>query len=242
MGYYVILQVELCKRKKETNKQFPSILFRIAASYAITENALSVLSDLKTHRSHIFHGGFSETLGISRKGTRSVIQSIWENDIFDRIAPDDLEQKQVDELYFFDFIRRNGKSNNYYMSSVITMKRSRGEDAKTLHRIFYFHEGNAVRYALCLYTPVTSEQPSMIINSSTGKAVLLNKVDSKQILSSREKEILRMIDAGMSSKEIAVMLNISIYTVSRHRQNILEKLRAKNSSHACTRAKNLQLI
>ncbi|MBR6648577.1 MAG: response regulator transcription factor [Bacteroidaceae bacterium] len=51
-----------------------------------------------------------------------------------------------------------------------------------------------------------------------------------------------MIDAGMSSKEIAVMLNISIYTVSRHRQNILEKLRAKNSSHACTRAKNLQLI
>ena len=107
---------------------------------------------------------------------------------------------------------------------------------------FFFHEGNAVRYALCLYTPVTTEQPAMIMDSLTGKAVLLNKVDAKQILSNREKEILRMIDAGMSSKEISAILNISIYTVSRHRQNILEKLHAKNSSHACTRAKNLKLI
>lgn len=106
---------------------------------------------------------------------------------------------------------------------------------------FYFHEGNAVRYALCLYTPVTTEQPAMIMDSLTGKAVLLNKVDAKQILSNREKEILRMIDAGMSSKEIAAMLNISIYTVSRHRQNILEKLHAKNSSHACTEPRTSSL-
>ena len=100
-----------------------------------------------------------------------------------------------------------------------------------IHRLIKFY-----------YTPVTTEQPAMIMDSLTGKAVLLNKVDAKQILSNREKEILRMIDAGMSSKEIAAMLNISIYTVSRHRQNILEKLHAKNSSHACTRAKNLKLI
>ena len=92
------------------------------------------------------------------------------------------------------------------------------------------------------YAPVTTEQPAMIMDSLTGKTVLLNKIEAKQILSSREKEILRMIDAGMSSKEISAMLNISIYTVSRHRQNILERLHAKNSSHACTRAKNLKLI
>lgn len=232
----------VCQSFNTHSEPDPESYLEIAASYAITENALSVLSDLKTHRSHIFHGGFSETLGIARRGTRTVIQSIWENEIFDRIIPCDVEQKQVDELHFFDFVRRNGRSDNYYMSSVITMRTARGEETKTLHRIFYFHEGNAVRYALCLYTPVTTEQPAMIMDSLTGKAVLLNKVDAKQILSNREKEILRMIDAGMSSKEIAAMLNISIYTVSRHRQNILEKLHAKNSSHACTRAKNLKLI
>lgn len=62
------------------------------------------------------------------------------------------------------------------------------------------------------------------------------------MLSSREKEVLRLIDEGMSSKEIAGHLHISIYTVSRHRQNILQKLRAKNSSHACKTAKSLKLI
>lgn len=42
------------------------------------------------------------------------------------------------------------------------------------------------------------------------------------ILSEREKEILRCIRKGLSSKEIAATLYISVNTVNRHRQNILE--------------------
>jgi hypothetical protein len=42
-------------------------------------------------------------------------------------------------------------------------------------------------------------------------------------LSYREFEIIRMIEAGLSSKEIADKLFLSIHTVNTHRSNILEK-------------------
>ena len=214
----------------------------IAASYAITENAIAVLSDLKLHRSYVFHGGFSEILELAKSGSFFLIDSIWENDILSRIPACDLAQKQLDELQFFDFVKRNGKRDGYYMVNVVSMYDAKGEKVKVLHRIFYFHEGGAVRYALCLYTPTCDELPSAVIDSLSGKVTLLTQIGVEQILSEREKEILLMIDDGMLSKEIAAKLNISIYTVNRHRQNILEKLRAKNSSHACKMAKGLRII
>ena len=42
-------------------------------------------------------------------------------------------------------------------------------------------------------------------------------------LSYREFNILRLIEAGLSSKEIADKLFLSIHTVNTHRSNILEK-------------------
>ena len=42
-------------------------------------------------------------------------------------------------------------------------------------------------------------------------------------LSYREFEIIRLIEAGLSSKEIADKLFLSIHTVNTHRSNILEK-------------------
>jgi len=61
-------------------------------------------------------------------------------------------------------------------------------------------------------------------------------------LSSRECEILRLIERGYMSKEIAAELFISVNTVNRHRQNILMKLQATNSVEACRIAKSLKLI
>eukprot|EP00825_Cyclidium_porcatum_P024122 TRINITY_DN26650_c0_g1_i2.p4 TRINITY_DN26650_c0_g1~~TRINITY_DN26650_c0_g1_i2.p4 ORF type:complete len:108 (+),score=15.68 TRINITY_DN26650_c0_g1_i2:196-519(+) len=65
---------------------------------------------------------------------------------------------------------------------------------------------------------------------------------TNNILSDREKEILQLIDQGKMSKEIAPDLSISINTVNRHRQNILEKLHVGNSIEACRIAKVLNLF
>jgi len=48
-------------------------------------------------------------------------------------------------------------------------------------------------------------------------------------ITKREKEILYLIGAGFSTKQIASKLFISINTVQTHRSNLLRKLQVKNS-------------
>ncbi len=50
------------------------------------------------------------------------------------------------------------------------------------------------------------------------------------VLSRRELEIVKLIKEGMSSKEIALRLDISLKTVEVHRYNILKKLNLKNTA------------
>ncbi|OGV55134.1 MAG: hypothetical protein A2X49_15570 [Lentisphaerae bacterium GWF2_52_8] len=48
--------------------------------------------------------------------------------------------------------------------------------------------------------------------------------EEAQGLTLRENEVLKMLAAGKSSKEIAGILNLSVNTILRHRQNIMDKL------------------
>jgi two-component system, NarL family, response regulator NreC len=51
--------------------------------------------------------------------------------------------------------------------------------------------------------------------------------DSYEILSAREREILQLVAEGHSSKEIADMLHLSVYTVETHRARVMQKLNLK---------------
>ena len=48
--------------------------------------------------------------------------------------------------------------------------------------------------------------------------------DSYELLSPREREILQLVAEGQSSKEIASLLNLSVYTVETHRAHVMQKL------------------
>ena len=48
--------------------------------------------------------------------------------------------------------------------------------------------------------------------------------DSYELLTAREREILQMLAEGKSNKDIAGLLNLSLYTVETHRRNWQEKL------------------
>lgn len=50
------------------------------------------------------------------------------------------------------------------------------------------------------------------------------------VLSRRELDIVQLIKEGLSSKEIALRLDISLKTVEVHRYNILKKLNLKNTA------------
>ena len=48
--------------------------------------------------------------------------------------------------------------------------------------------------------------------------------DSYELLTNREREILQLLAEGRTNKEVANMLNLSLYTVETHRTHILQKL------------------
>ena len=51
-----------------------------------------------------------------------------------------------------------------------------------------------------------------------------NVTDPADLLTKREREVLQLIAGGKTNKEVAVQLNLSVYTVDSHRGKIMEKL------------------
>ena len=171
-----------------------------------------------------------------------------EEEIFRCISTTDLEKRHLDELKFIHFLRNKPQKqrSDYYLVSILSMTGKDGRKHHVRHRVFYvaIQPNGSIRLALCLYnlTDDKTNTESYICESVSGKVFSLEQQDYNDLISTREKEILRLIDRGMQSKEISENLSISIHTVNRHRQNILSKLCATNSIEACRVAKQLKLI
>lgn len=89
-----------------------------------------------------------------------------------------------------------------------------------------------------------TRQDGIIVNLMTGETVgqdIFEASDHK-ILSCRQVEILSLIAKGIPSKLIADKLSISIYTVNRHRQDILARLKVTNTAAAVEIALRMNLI
>ena len=222
---------------------------QIAMGYAEMENAVSVLSDMHTNVSYVYYGRFSQVFGWNREnGTEEKIDSIWEEKILKQIHPDDLHDKYLQELRFFHFVRRQPKTKrtDFYLANKLRIKDAQGNYQFVLHRLFYVPSpvGGDLWLALCVYTPwlLGFSGKSRVVHSVTGEMMELGGQEDAQILSDREKQILRLIDKGLMSKEIASQLSISVHTVSRHRQEILSKLQVKSSIEACRVAKELGIL
>ncbi|MEW6386202.1 MAG: response regulator transcription factor [Thermodesulfobacteriota bacterium] len=63
---------------------------------------------------------------------------------------------------------------------------------------------------------------------SAKMADLALKKGQRDPLTTREKEVVKLFAEGKTSKEIAELLYISVFTVRRHRDNIMRKLNLKN--------------
>jgi LuxR family maltose regulon positive regulatory protein len=78
---------------------------------------------------------------------------------------------------------------------------------------------------------IASVSPSIIRPSSLSEP-----------LSAREREVLRLIAAGLSNQDIADKLVISIRTVKKHIENIYAKIDAKSRTQAIAKARELGLL
>lgn len=224
---------------------------KIAQTYALLENSIAVLSDLKANKSYIYRGRLAENIGVGAKEVAHVIDSIWEEELFDKIHPDDLVKKHRLELHFFQLLKSLPihERSDFHITSRMRMLDKAGRYIPVHHRMFYIgscQRGN-LWLALCLYNHAYQENApeageGVIVNSAQGQIISWNEQKWKNLLSRREKEILLLIERGKISKEIAEILSVSKNTISRHRQNILAKLRVKNSLEACRMAKQMGVI
>ncbi|MDH6253500.1 DNA-binding CsgD family transcriptional regulator [Chryseobacterium sp. H1D6B] len=212
-----------------------------ALMYSQMENTISVLSDMQANKSYVFKSEAAVELGLAMDENPVEIDSIWEEEILRKIHPDDKLKKYIHELRFFKLLdsMKPEERIHYNVVSRIRMKDRCNEYRFVKHRMFYMYSpyNGKLRFALCLYSIALDQSigiPSdfLIINAAKGEVIVEDKLNYKNILSQRELEVLKFVGEGYTSKEIADALSISTNTVSRHRQNILEKLNVKNSIKA----------
>jgi len=63
-----------------------------------------------------------------------------------------------------------------------------------------------------------------------------------QALTSRQKEILRLVAQGYTNREIGQKLDISVRTVEVHRFNLMRRLRVRNVAQLLRQAIALEII
>ncbi|HLX10205.1 MAG TPA: response regulator transcription factor [Thermoanaerobaculia bacterium] len=79
----------------------------------------------------------------------------------------------------------------------------------------------AVHAGKAFFSPEISK---MLVEDYVRQARQRGMDDSYELLTTREREILQLLAEGKANKDIAAMLNLSVYTVETHRSNILQKL------------------
>jgi DNA-binding NarL/FixJ family response regulator len=82
----------------------------------------------------------------------------------------------------------------------------------------------AVREGKSFFSPAVSR---VLLEDYGRKLRRAGAEDSFDLLTPREREILQLVAEGKSSKDIANLLNLSVYTVETHRSNLMQKLQLK---------------
>ena len=97
--------------------------------------------------------------------------------------------------------------------------------------IYAFHQPENLKFFDALiHLNDTKKQIQNTINALIQTADSNNQTASEEILTTREKEILKLLVNGNTTKQIATTLHISAHTVNAHRKNIMRKLDIKTVS------------
>ena len=155
------------------------------------------------------------------------------------VHPDDLEVvRRIDKKVweFLDTLPEEEKLTYKYIYEMRVL--DRGKYVRMIYqmRLLAFKDDNFLAMGMIDLAPEQSANTSVrfqIKNCLTDEVVPFTiKSATDVLLTPREREILALAKEGMFSKEISEKLNISIHTVNRHRQNILEKLQVDNMIEA----------
>ena len=167
------------------------------------------------------------------------IEASQEIDIEKLVHPDDWEVvRRIDKKVweFLNTLPEEEKLTYKYIYELRVLERGKYVRMIYQMRILAFKEDNFLVMGIIDIAPEQSANTSVrfqIKNCLTDEIVpFAIESAADTLLTSREREVLALAKEGMFSKEISEKLNISIHTVNRHRQNILEKLQVDNMIEA----------
>ena len=167
------------------------------------------------------------------------IEASQEIDIEKLVHPDDWEViRRIDKKVweFLDTLPEEEKLAYKYIYEMRVL--DRGKYVRMIYqmRILAFKGHNFLGMGIIDLAPEQSANTSVrfqVKNCLTDEIVpFAIESATDALLTPREREVLALAKEGMFSKEISEKLNISIHTVNRHRQNILEKLQVDNMIEA----------
>lgn len=226
---------------------------RLAEGFVEVANGCAVITDAACDRCYLYVGAMGALLGITDSYPLSrEIDSSDEDIIYNRMHPEDLADKRMLEYEFFKFVDPLAGDEKMEYQATCRIRIRNCREGYTLvdntTQILRPSPAGKIWLILCTYSLAsdriwTGDIRPAIKNNRSGEVTLLSFNDRRQhILTDREKEILRLIKEGKASKQIADMLGISVHTVNRHRQNIIEKLSVANSVEAITAAESMRLL
>ena len=167
------------------------------------------------------------------------IEASQEIDIERLVHPDDWEVvRRIDKKVweFLNTLPEEEKLTYKYIYELRVLERGKYVRMIYQMRILAFKEDNFLAMGIIDIAPEQSANTSVrfqIKNCLTDEIVpFAIESAADTLLTPREREVLALAKEGMFSKEISEKLNISIHTVNRHRQNILEKLQVDNMIEA----------
>lgn len=167
------------------------------------------------------------------------IEASQEIDIEKLVHTDDWEVvRRIDKKVweFLNTLPEEEKLAYKYIYELRVLERGKYVQMIYQMRILAFKEDNFLAMGIIDIAPEQSANTSVrfqIKNCLTDEIVpFAIESAADTLLTPREREILALAKEGMFSKEISEKLNISIHTVNRHRQNILEKLQVDNMIEA----------
>ena len=150
-------------------------------------------------------------------------------DFFNNLPPDKTLKYKVS----YDFRLRNGEGNYEWIQHQATTIQS--DDQGAVLRVLGIH-------TIISHIKISDKPAGLSFIGLDGEPSFYNVEvasyysSAKEILSSREKEILKLIIDGKTSEEIALILFISKHTVNSHRKNILRKSNCKTNSELIVKA------
>jgi DNA-binding CsgD family transcriptional regulator len=173
--------------------------------------------------------------------------------ILDIVHPEDIEKMHEKEKAAGDFLFNQIPKEHipfYKVVYLIRLKHTDGTYKTILHqsKAILMSDDGKIQKVLVIHTDVTylnmpiDQRISFVSNTlpsfhslRVGEGVNQFQNNCSELLTSREKEIIKLLSLGKNFNEMASVLCLSPHTINTHKRNILKKTNSRNTTELVAR-------